>query len=310
MVPNRVSVRITAVISCPICKSTTIEVRRPLRGYREYVLHACRDCAVEFVHPQPSDEDLAALYSESYYHAWGLQDPQMGETVRAMKVATFGLRLDRIREFVPRGTILDVGCATGFFLEAAEAAGFSPHGVELSPYSARLAQERFGTDRIFNGTLEEAPFPPGSFDVIAMSDLLEHVRDPLAVLRTAAGLLKDNGILMVMTPTTDSLTRRVMGARWAQYKLEHLFYFNPRSLDHIADMTGFKIVHCEPALKYLNLAYFYFQSTIYPHRVFTPLLRLLHAALPEGALRKNFRVTIGELVAILKKTAAKDQRSP
>ncbi len=271
-----------------------------MRDKPEYRVHTCLNCKGRFLMPQPEDSFLRELYSRSYYDAWGIQEDTAA--VREMKISTFIFRLKTIHRYKRSGNILDVGCATGFFLEAASMLGFKPFGVEFSDYSAKVAQSKFGNDAIFEGTLEECQFPDGSFDVIAMSDLLEHVRNPHDVLEKTRRLLKDDGIVMVMTPDTGSLTHRIMQGKWVHYKIEHLFYFNKESIAALAGLHGFEVIRREPARKTLNLAYFYHQFKVYPHWLLTPCLKLIHSLLPEKLLRFNFNVTIGEMVVVLKKS--------
>ena len=86
--------------------------------------------------------------------------------------------------------MLDVGCATGYFLEVAQRGGFDPYGVEFSEYAAGIAKEKFGKEKIFHGTLEQFHDATGrsgaaTFRAIAMSDLIEHVRIPSETLTAA-----------------------------------------------------------------------------------------------------------------------------
>jgi len=64
-----------------------------------------------------------------------------------------------IKQYRSTGKVLDIGCATGYFLEVAEEEGFEPFGVEYSAYAAEIAQNKFGVNNIFNGTLEQCNFP-------------------------------------------------------------------------------------------------------------------------------------------------------
>ncbi len=69
-----------------------------------------------------------------------------------------------------------LGCATGYLMEAAAARGWTPYGVEYAEWSAAIAQKKFGSEAVFNGTLEQCTFPENYFDAIVMCDLIEHVR--------------------------------------------------------------------------------------------------------------------------------------
>jgi 2-polyprenyl-3-methyl-5-hydroxy-6-metoxy-1,4-benzoquinol methylase len=293
---------------CPLCHSEKAKPLWPVPGCADFQVELCPECGARFLSPQPSDAFLRQLYSQSYYDAWGMQEDT--GSVRDMKLSTFAHRLALIKRYKTGGSILDVGCATGFFLEAARSDGFTPFGVEFSPYSSALARGKFGAAAVFEGILEDCPFPGESFDVMAMSDLLEHVRDPHALLAKSWELLKDDGVLMIMTPDTSSLTQRLMGANWVHYKTEHLFYFDPQSLSRLADRHGFRVAHREAAKKTLNLAYIYHQFETYRHWLLTPLSRMLRALLPNRMLQAKFNVTIGEMVVLLEKIpATKEQRS-
>jgi SAM-dependent methyltransferase len=284
---------------CRVCRSDEAKLLWEVRGSPDYRVYLCPSCEARSLSPQPTESHLRELYSKGYYDAWGYREDS--GPLRDMKLSTFRLRLEVIKKYKPRGTVLDVGCATGFFLEAAREAGFTPFGVEFSDYSSKIAKAKFGEDAVFEGVLEDCPFPERHMDVVTMFDLLEHVRDPHSVLEKTWNLLKDDGIVVIMTPDTDSLTQRLMREKWVHYKIEHLYYFNRKSIRLLADRHGFRLVHLEPARKTLNLAYSYHQFQVYRHWLLTPIIGMLHAILPEKALQANIQVTVGEMVAVLQK---------
>jgi SAM-dependent methyltransferase len=247
----------------------------------------------------PTDEELTNIYSREYYKAWGVEESEAHAATRDMKMATFNRNLDIIQRSVAGGAVLDLGCATGFFLEAARERGFVPYGVEFSPFAAEVAREKFGAQNIFEGTVENSPFPPHSFDVITMSDFIEHVRDPVAVLRKARELLKPGGVILITTPDYHTFSRILMGEKWTHYKEEHLYYFDPISLRYAAQKAGLSIMRYARAQKALNLLYAYSQFNTYQHWLFTPLAKILCAITPSAIMKKNFYVSMGELSATL-----------
>ncbi|OQP59591.1 hypothetical protein A3860_37005 [Niastella vici] len=261
----------------------------------------CTQCSTEFLFPQLNNEALQQLYSESYYAAWGLKGDADNEATRQMKLATFELRLDLLARLGKQGRLLDVGCATGYLLEAARDRGWAPYGVEYAAWAAAMAQKKFGSEAIFNGTLEQCHFPENFFDAIVMSDLIEHVRSPHETLLKARSLLKDDGLLLIVTPDTAAISHHLMGKRWTHYKPEHFFYFNRRSFQHLASKSGWKIIHYEKAAKALNIGYFHTQFNVYKHWLLTPVVNTLHGLLPRSAASRNFCLSIGEMVLVLKK---------
>lgn len=286
-------------MNCTICESRHIEIKFNITAERQVL--SCLDCGVEFLFPQPGDHDLKKLYSENYYLAWGIIGNGENESTKKMKGATFQLRLALIGEYIRSGKILDVGCATGYFLEAAKEKGFEVYGVEFSGFSSGIAKKKFGENNVFYGTLEQCDFTDKMFEVIAMSDLIEHVRIPQQTLLKAATLLKDDGVIMIMTPDTKTLSNKFMGKKWTHYKLEHFFYFNRIAMNSLAEKCGLKVVHYEKSKKALNIEYLYTQYNVYKHWFLTPALKGLHFMLSSKLRTKNFYFSIGEMVVILKK---------
>ena len=91
-------------------------------------------------------------------------------------------------------------------------------------------------------TLEEGDFAPGSFDVVTMWDVLEHVADPPAFLRRASALLREGGYLFVNVPDLESWAARLFGRRWPLLLPEHLNYFTRKSLTTCAEGAGLRVV--------------------------------------------------------------------
>jgi 2-polyprenyl-3-methyl-5-hydroxy-6-metoxy-1,4-benzoquinol methylase len=264
----------------------------------------CHGCGLIYLNPQPSDAELAAIYGASYYDAWGIADDAGG--VERLKRRTFRTLFERLasRTGCRGGRLLDVGCATGFLLEEARAQGFDPYGVEMSDFSARVAREKIGADRIHRGTLEDASFERSGFDVIVMSDLLEHVRSPSALVRRAGDLLVPSGTLVVVAPDVASLSRRVLGKHWTDFKREHLFYFDRSTLGTMLARAGFDVLEARAFPKYLDLAYVNRQLSTYHTPFFSPLVRGLHALAPVPLRRAVVPVFAGSMMVIARRTTA------
>lgn len=99
----------------------------------------------------------------------------------------------------PRLRICELGCGTGGNLTSV-ADEHDVIGVECSPQALAYARQKLG-DRVRYGRLpDEVNLPPQSFDVVLMTDVLEHIEDDAASARSALGLLKPGGIVVATVP--------------------------------------------------------------------------------------------------------------
>ena len=132
---------------------------------------------------------------------------------------------------LPPGETLELGCAHGGFTALLARAGFRARGLELDGSVARLAEETFGID-VLAGPLEEQAIAPGSLSAVVLMDVLEHLPDPVGLLRRVAELLAPGGVVLVQTPCLpagasherltaegDPFTRMLLPA-------EHLYLFS------------------------------------------------------------------------------------
>lgn len=179
----------------------------------------------------------------------------------------------------------------------AEAQGWESYGVEFSEFGASEAKKRFGA-RVFQGNLEQHPFPDQTFQAITLIDLLEHVPMPLEFLDLCRKRLVPGGLLAIGTPDTASLTARLFGGAWEHLKHEHLYYWSRANLERTLANHGFKTLWAGPLRKALNLEYVNTQLEIYPLPVATPVARGLTRVLPQSLRRKNATITIGEMLVI------------
>jgi 2-polyprenyl-3-methyl-5-hydroxy-6-metoxy-1,4-benzoquinol methylase len=304
----------TAVNTCPICASSALipDGLQESGSIKGYALKRCPGCELRLFDPQPDDATLADIYKQEYYNAWGLHRDE--SITRDLKLATFNRLLRPVRARFPGSPrLLDCGAATGYLMEKAQEMGMNPYGVELSEFGAEQISRRFGPDRVFCGPFDQAAFDGidhNFFDIVTMIDFIEHVRDPMGTLAKAFDLLKPQGQLVILTPDGGSLSRRVMGARWLHYKVEHLFYFGSRSLTKALQHVGFTDVRAGRAWKMMNLHYLANQLRTYPHPVLTPIIRSMHALSPPRLRALKFRISFGELLVYATKPGVTATRQP
>lgn len=225
---------------CPVCGE---EKPRFIIADGDSSLYRCRRCAFLFVLPRPSTDDLKALYTDEYFAG-----DDMAAATLAFRTPVFQQCLETLLHLFPRrGRLLDVGCWTGDFVEAANHAGFPASGIELSTKAARFAANVRKLD-VRCCTLSTAPFAAGSFDVVTMLDVLEHLLDPVAELEYARALLKPAGVIVVRVPNTVfhlAKTRVCRLLKVSDIGLQtryHLNHFTPRTLRSTLQRAGFELL--------------------------------------------------------------------
>ncbi len=210
-----------------------------------YELVRCGRCGLISVANPPNDEQRSRLYSfDAGYHA-SLVDDAASVAFHEREAA---LNLRVLRRFASGGRLLDIGCSTGLFLRVARAIGWNAQGLEYSPDSSRIAREQHGLD-VKTGELLADTYPAGSFDVVTMWDVIEHVPDPYTTLVRIRGILAADGQVLLKTPNADGLYPR-LSLRLAQRlgfwghaePPGHLFQFSVQSLSRMAERAGFRVV--------------------------------------------------------------------
>jgi SAM-dependent methyltransferase len=178
-------------------------------------------------------------YEDDY---WGkVVDPDGLErdrtTERDAHLANLGSEIDFIAS-LPVGRVLDVGCGLGWLLSALDG-GWSRHGVEVSTFAARHAGDHA---EMFVGSLLDYRSPPGSFDVIIMHHVIEHMVDPEANIRKIKDLLRPGGWLILGTPDFDSGCARRFGANYRLlHDPTHVSLFSSDSMHRMLRDFGFDI---------------------------------------------------------------------
>jgi 2-polyprenyl-3-methyl-5-hydroxy-6-metoxy-1,4-benzoquinol methylase len=224
----------------------------------------CEGCGLRRSEPQPTDDELHAIYNEHYYEQFGFvegehsHDQGLARTKRAtyaslLSVARphFGLSGGGLSG-ARRPRLLDVGCGLGFSLFAARDAGFDAVGLDpLAPTDPKARPER----TILRGSIETFQNPGEPFDVVSMVDVIEHVRDPVATLRAVERLLAPRGLVIVATNDCSSRGAEVLGPRWVHYHRAHLFFFTKDTLARTAEKAGLDVIAVEQAHRVYNLEY-------------------------------------------------------
>ena len=221
-------------VPCKLCQAAAVcaGAKNTFRLFR------CGKCGLLFVHPVP--EDLLEIYNDRYFsgategHGYTDYDRDK-EPMRPV----FEEYLQRIEGVLGKpGRLLDVGAATGYFLDICRQRGWSTAGVEPSDFAASLGRNK-GLD-VRTGVLPDCGFAPGSFDAVTLWDVLEHVPDPEKTVQDVVQLLKPGGIFAFNTPDVDSAWARTMGMHWHLIvPPEHIHLFGRKSAVELLTKCAF-----------------------------------------------------------------------
>lgn len=206
----------------------------------------CRTCGLIYVNPRLGKRKIISDYEKADESTYILEAKARAKTFRS------SLRI--IKKYKNKGKLLDVGCAAGFYLKEAQAAGYKVLGIEPNRSLSSWGFKNLGV-RILDVPFEKFRFAAESFDVISFWDTLEHFCDPLSALRKANVLLKREGIVVVNYPDINSPSARIFGKNWWFITSGHLFYFSETTLKRALSQTGFEVLESRPHTQLLSVAY-------------------------------------------------------
>lgn len=138
-----------------------------------------------------------------------------------------------------RGRLLDLGCGSGELLGRMQSLGWQAEGIDVDPVAAEAARRK--GFKVSTGSLSEQKFPDSSFDAVVMSHVIEHVHQPLALIKEVRRILKPGRRLVIATPNARSLGHRMLRAQWPFLDPpRHLQVFTPRALKALMIAAGFQ----------------------------------------------------------------------
>lgn len=196
-------------------------------------------------------------------------------------------------ESLTRGRrLLDVGCATGFFLEAARERGWNVRGLEVSKYASEYARSELGLP-VDTASIQAPPAGLPRFDVITLWDIIEHLNRPDQALGHIHSLLDEGGLLAISTGDHGSLLRRVTGARWRLFSdPTHRYFFDERTLRRLLVQGGYRVLSVKRKGKWVGLSMALQQSPL-------PLGRSLQRWLGRRGWHPAFFVNLWDVMTVL-----------
>ena len=208
----------------------------------------CNQCGLLYQNPRPTQEEIERYYAQDYEPFY----QEKTENWIMKKVGRYGVykRCRTINSLrgINSGRLLDIGCSTGLFLNVLQQSGkWEVMGVEPSEYAVKVAWERYQLE-VFNGTLQQANYPTGFFDVVTLWDVLEHLPDPSGSLEEISRITKPNGYLVMRVPNSDSVDAKIFGPCWAGLDLpRHYYVFSKKNIIWFLERIGYGVnkIRCD-----------------------------------------------------------------
>jgi SAM-dependent methyltransferase len=206
----------------------------------------CTGCGQMVTSPPLAESDLPALYSRYY--------PRKNVDLEALRNEADAVLLpgaarkryldgtDNQGHYLvgPGQRVLDIGCGSCVSLLEIRNLGGEPWGIETDP-NVRAIADHFGLT-VHIGSIHDNPFPGVDFDLITLSQVIEHVPDPIALLTLIRGRLRPEGRVVLAFPNTTSLNKRVSGRKWVNWHIPyHLHHYNRASFAKIAAQAGYRV---------------------------------------------------------------------
>jgi 2-polyprenyl-3-methyl-5-hydroxy-6-metoxy-1,4-benzoquinol methylase len=233
---------------CPADDATLFVGRDRLHGVPGWFpVVRCRRCELIRTNPRPTPDTIGAYYPDDY-------GPYVGTRVQPMVRRKRGLLFRLARrawhsvvqlntEVLPpiqSGRMLEIGCASGAYLQRMREQGWHVQGIEFSPTAGKAAQEA-GLD-VQVSTVEAARAPAHPVDLVVGWMVLEHLHDPQAALSKLAQWTTTGGWLAVSTPNAAALEFRLFKeAGYALHLPAHLYHFTPRTITSMLRAGGWEV---------------------------------------------------------------------
>jgi 2-polyprenyl-3-methyl-5-hydroxy-6-metoxy-1,4-benzoquinol methylase len=242
-------------VACDLCGAIDhrVKARIPSRLYLPWLLDSlsyvgwdppqhwsivqCKGCGLVFVNPRIRAEDMDCLYPPRLF--WDLEK----DIVRTKSAQRWRDQLALVCRYMPQGRLLDIGCANGFLVQAAQCEGIEAYGVEVSERAVRYARERLKLSHVIHGRLQDAGFPAAFFSAVTMFDVLEHIPSPREVLTEVVRVLAPGGVFIAQLPAVDSLGFRLFGPLWCYMQpASHLTYLSRDTVSRLLQEVGLEVV--------------------------------------------------------------------
>jgi 2-polyprenyl-3-methyl-5-hydroxy-6-metoxy-1,4-benzoquinol methylase len=276
--------------SCPLCSS--IDCRISFRKGK-FTGKECTSCGLIYITPRLKEinsiytDDKTSSPSEYYRYA------------QQTDLKVFKRRVKSLEKYTEKDSIIDIGCSTGNFLEAARSEGWQKfHGIEPNEKAAIECRKK-GFE-VTNAFLDESILGADNrrFSAAYLGDVIEHVPDPVRFINLASDFLEPGGVLLIVTPNIGSVIAKLLQIK----PLEHILYFNKKSLEYLLRKCNLDIQLISTTTREHSLKALVYSTTFSSKPVLIRILKLMNFFKAEALVNLFGKLFFkDELIAVAKK---------
>ena len=230
---------------CPWCGSDKAQINLWLKdeflSKEDFHICECLNCGLLYTMPRPSKDKIGNYYkSEEYYSHQENKKGFIPKIYECVKKVNLRHKYKLATEGIETGNMMDIGCGVGDFIHTAEVKGWQCLGVEPSDDAKAIAKKRVKANIIRSEELEK--LPDGTFDLITMWHVLEHVDELKWQVSQLQRLVKPNGRIVIAVPNYKSYDGQYYKEHWAAYDVpRHLNHFNKQTITKIFKASGLEL---------------------------------------------------------------------
>lgn len=239
---------VVEIHKCPICGSANIQKFLDccddcVTG-ETFEIANCADCGFIFTQNFPDDTTIGRYYNTPAYISHSDTKKGIINTVyHLVRETMLRKKAELTEKYAPckNGSLLDIGCGTGYYAATMQQRGWKTVGIEKNESAAKFANEQHGVDVLAPDELVR--FEDGRFDAITLWHVLEHLQDLQLTVDTLKRILKPDGTLIVALPNQQSYDARHYMSHWAAWDVpRHLWHFSPETFGLLMRKNGFKVI--------------------------------------------------------------------
>jgi 2-polyprenyl-3-methyl-5-hydroxy-6-metoxy-1,4-benzoquinol methylase len=233
---------------CPVCDSDGIShvltAVDHLVSNEKFHIDSCGSCGLRFTNPRPDDHKMAGYYDSEEYISHSNESASLVNALyKIARIFTLRKKLKLVERLSNGKRLLDVGCGTGHFIDYCQQHDWQISGVEPNETARKQAENKTSIE--ISPELNDVV--GGTFDVITLWHVLEHLPSLEQTMNKLKSLLAPNGILIIAVPNYQAYEESIFKENWAAYDVpRHLYHFNQKAVITLADKYGLKVVRTSP----------------------------------------------------------------